>query len=242
MKKISFLPLLCISVLMTSCLILGSGCFDRGCTDPNAVNYDPNAEHDDGSCEYSSETKYATVTIFRYGDCFEGNTELYMDSEYQKTFTTSYTTDYPDCGLNSSDAVSFSLLLGTYHFTAYADSGAMWDFYVNMNSENACYNVALKCGGYAEGDGVSGRSGTGNLVVWSSFDFGNNIRVKINGSYRGSLRYFYNGDPGCGASGCLTIANVEPGTYTVSAENGTYTWTNFSVLVREGMCNSFELK
>ncbi len=225
-----------------SLLVLGSGCFDRGCTDPNATNYDPNAEHDDGSCEYASDTKYATVTLFRYGDCFEGNTELYLDGTYQKTFTTSFPTDYPDCGVNNSDAVSYTLLLGSYHFTGYADSGAMWDFWVNLNTEGECYRVALKCNGYADGDGVSQESGTGSLVIWSSFDFGNDIRVKVNGITRGSVRYFYSGVPDCGASGCVTLSHIEPGVYTVSAKNDVYTWDNFSVLVREGWCNNFELK
>ena len=29
-------------------------CIPKGCTDPNAINYDPNAQVDDGSCEYPS--------------------------------------------------------------------------------------------------------------------------------------------------------------------------------------------
>lgn len=242
MKMIFSFRTLLMMIMLMAAVTFNSACYEKGCTDPNAVNYDPDAERDDGSCEYGSETQYATVTLFRYGDCYEGNTELYLDSEYQKTFSTSYTTDYPYCGQNNSDAVSYTLLLGTYHFTAYADSGAYWDFYVNLNSADACYQVALMCGGYAEGDGVSLPSGTGNLVIWSSFDFGNEIRVKVSNSYRGRVRYFYNGEPGCGASGCVTIGHMEPGTYTISAENGTYTWNNFTVLVREDQCNSFELK
>lgn len=37
-----------------------------GCTDPNALNYDPNATEDDGSCEYEETILYITTTV-----CYE---------------------------------------------------------------------------------------------------------------------------------------------------------------------------
>jgi hypothetical protein len=221
-------------------LLLACACGKRGCTDPNALNYDPDATRDDGSCEY--EKQFATVTLYRLNDCYDGNVELYLDGVYQKTFTSYYNQTAPSCGTNNADAVSYYLELGTYHFTATSDSSENWDFYVTLSSANDCQMVALKCGGYAEGPGVSFVSGTGRLLIWSSFDFGTEVRVKVNNTYRGRLRSHYGALPGCGETGCLTLSGLTPGIYDIYATNGTYTWNNYSVLVRDGWCNSFELK
>lgn len=234
-----YIRFFCILIILVVNIIFLGSCWNKGCTDPNATNYDPDATKDDGSC--STEPKYATVTLFRYGDCFDGATDLYLDGTFQKSFT-SYVSSYPSCGSNSYEAVTFSLILGVYHFTAYSDSNVSWDFYVDLSSENSCYSVALMCGGYAEGDGVYYPGKRGNLVIWSSFDFGDEIRVKINGAYRGRIRYFYDGTPGCGYSGCVTVSNLSPGIYSIDADNGTYSWDDYSVLVRENMCNTFELQ
>ena len=41
--------------LIGSIAVFSSSCKRReGCTDPNAINYDSKAKHDDGSCEYSN--------------------------------------------------------------------------------------------------------------------------------------------------------------------------------------------
>jgi hypothetical protein len=244
MNKLLIFPfriLLTVSMIIIV-LITMDACQQKGCTDPNATNYDPEADKDDGSCVYNNQPQYAKVTLYASGDCFEGNVELYMDGYYQKTFYSPFPADAPLCSDNNSVAVTYDLLLGSYHFTAYSDSNNSWDFYVDLSSADACYLVALKCGGYAEGDGVSSPSGVGNLTVWSSFDFGNDISVKVNGIYRGKIRYFYTSVPGCGSSGCVTISNLTPGVYTIDAGNGTYTWSNYTVLVRDGWCNTFELK
>jgi hypothetical protein len=220
--------------------LLLDSCAERGCMDPNATNYDPDAESDDGSCVYDDQ--YAEVTIFRYQDCYDGAVELYLNGDYQHTFL-SHNDDYPDCGMNGADAVTYSLLLGNYHFTAYSDSNETWDFYVNLSTDDACDVVALRCGGVVEGDVAEYPQGQGNLIVWSSFDFGNNVQVWVNGIYRGELRSFSPGGvPPCGESGSVSVAGLTPGVYTIDAENGTYTWSNYTVLVREGWCNSFELR
>lgn len=219
-----------------------TSCGHKGCTDPSATNYDPDATRDDGSCVYG-DYQYAQVTFYRDDECFDGNLDLYLDGAFQKSFSANYGgTTAPSCGKNDYRTLTFELLLGEYHIKAYADSTQEWDFYINLKSENECYLVALKCGGYAEGDCVEFPDGTGSLTVWSSFDFSDEIRVKVDGYYKGRIRYYYTGVPSCGSSGCVTISNLDPGTYTISAENGTYSWNNYTVLVREGWCNSFELK
>jgi hypothetical protein len=235
------LLMLCMALLSLS-MVVFSSCVEKGCTDPNATNYDPDAEKDDGSCVYDDEPKYASLTIFRYGDCYEGAVDLYLNGSFQKSFTTYYGQSWPDCGSNGATAITYWLELGSYHFTAFSDSSNNWDFWVNLNAEDACYTVALKCGGIVEGDGVAYPSGTGNLTVWSSFDFGADLSVKVNGVYRGRVRDYSTTVPPCGETGSLSISNLTPGIYTIEAWNGTYHWNNYSVLVREGWCNSFELE
>jgi hypothetical protein len=229
-----------ILLLFITGIIMLDSCGQKGCTDPNATNYDPDATRDDGSCTYTS--KYATVTLYRYNNCYNGDVKLYLDGVYQKTFTNYYNNTSPSCGDNNSDAISYTLLLGNYHFTAYSDSNEVWDFYAGLWGENECYRIALKCGGVADGDGVSYPASTGSLVVWSSFGFGNEISVKVNGVYRGRIRSSCPTVPDCGETGCVSIGVLTPGTYSIDASNGTYNWNNYTVLVRDGWCNSFELK
>ena len=47
-------------ILLTFCFAIGS-CKKRGCTDPNAINYNADATKDDGSCEYGSNCLYTTI-------------------------------------------------------------------------------------------------------------------------------------------------------------------------------------
>src|SRR3989304_4056596 len=44
-----------ILILLGITFITTEGCRDKGCTDPIAINYDPDAKKDDGSCEYLTE-------------------------------------------------------------------------------------------------------------------------------------------------------------------------------------------
>ncbi len=49
-------------VILTASLLIGTvSCKKKGCTDTTAVNYDTNAEKDDGSCEYTTTTNTNTV-------------------------------------------------------------------------------------------------------------------------------------------------------------------------------------
>ena len=45
-----------------------------GCTDPAALNYDPNANNDDGSCTYCSDNNMTLVMNDSFGDGWNGNT------------------------------------------------------------------------------------------------------------------------------------------------------------------------
>lgn len=79
------------------------------------------------------------------------------------------------------------------------------------------------------------------LMVWTSSSKGGPITVKIDGDTYGTVTLYYtNGAPSCGANGCVT-ATVALGRHTISATNGTTTWSG-STDVLKGKCNTFELK
>lgn len=50
LKKFSAIQMLLLLGLVS---ILATGCKKEGCIDPNAINYDPDAKDDDGSCQYN---------------------------------------------------------------------------------------------------------------------------------------------------------------------------------------------
>ncbi len=61
------IPYLSLPILL--CLLMSS-CDDsiEGCTDPNSINYNPNAEKNDGSCSYPDETKKVVCFFFTDSD------------------------------------------------------------------------------------------------------------------------------------------------------------------------------
>jgi putative iron-regulated protein len=71
--------------LMACVLLLLSSCKERGCTDPNAANYNADAELDDGSCRYeglSDDLKmafrdnYAEIAFAVYDDAYRAALDL----------------------------------------------------------------------------------------------------------------------------------------------------------------------
>ena len=72
-----------VVTVLDAVLTPGSGL--PGCTDPNAVNYDPNATVDDGSCIICTGS-WVTLNMYdTYGDGWNGN-------EWSATSTTNGTT------------------------------------------------------------------------------------------------------------------------------------------------------
>lgn len=66
---------------------------------------------------------------------------------------------------------------------------------------------------------------TYTLTVWSNF-YGAPISVYINNSYEGQITSYYkNGNPGCSASGCVSVEFTSTGSYSYTASDGTHSWS-----------------
>lgn len=88
MKTINLLILTALS----GALVLSSCSKKEGCTDPNSLNYDPNAEKDNGTCVYSTPppTPTATtgsVTMHFHSSWESMSTDFHLDSIYTLTST-----------------------------------------------------------------------------------------------------------------------------------------------------------
>ena len=68
--------------------VLGNGCADiiEGCTDEDALNFNPEATEDDGACEYSIDCENGILNMNdSYGDGWNGNTLIINNVEYTLT-------------------------------------------------------------------------------------------------------------------------------------------------------------
>lgn len=71
--KLTYLTLIALGALITL-----SSCNRKGCTDPQATNYDENAKKDDGSCILDDTPSYATPTTYVFTDANGNNTVSYQ--------------------------------------------------------------------------------------------------------------------------------------------------------------------
>lgn len=63
-------------ILLAGTLVMTS-CKKKGCTDPNALNYDANAQKDDGSCEIDDSPSYTIPSTYNFTDGNGNNTVSY---------------------------------------------------------------------------------------------------------------------------------------------------------------------
>ncbi|MDC0257398.1 DUF4856 domain-containing protein [Crocinitomicaceae bacterium] len=73
MMKLTYLSLFLVAGALTF-----TSCKKKGCTDPTALNYDANAEKDDGSCEEDLGPIYSIPTTFTFTDANGNSTVSYQ--------------------------------------------------------------------------------------------------------------------------------------------------------------------
>lgn len=88
------------------------GCKKEGCTDPDSINYNPDAKEDDASCQYEGKEVFWYNQATADALIADGATALtyYVDGQVVGSSAASvYWTGAPDCGQSGSVTVTKAL-------------------------------------------------------------------------------------------------------------------------------------
>ena len=145
MKKIGFI----LSLVSLTMLLVVSACKREGCTDPDSVNYDPQANVDDHSCQYQGSVvfwynKATSDTLLAYD---AQSLTFYVDDQVVGSYATNvYFTSQPDCKTESVVKVTKDLGSAkskSYSYKVVDDDGyTWWQGNVNIDA-NTCLALQL---------------------------------------------------------------------------------------------------
>jgi len=187
-----------------------------GCTDPNATNYNVNAQVDNGTCQYA-------VTF--YFDENGPNAVVNINNQ-SANITANYQNGSPACGINATGCANFTLPVGSYPYTA-SSSLTSWNGTVVVNG-SGCQDVLLP-------------QSTGSVVFYNTTNYGV-VTVSINGASGQITSYITSGTPTCGFSGCATFDLPPNVSYNYTASNGNgVTWSG-SIIPTADQCSQVLLQ
>lgn len=118
-----------VFIIFLGILIIASACHTEGCTDPQSINYDPEASENDGSCKYKGEAIFWVDSSFNFIDIsifFTGKIIGVIDGYYSHE---------PACG--AEHGLSIKLDPGIYEFTAVDTLGATYTDTIHIRA-NGC--------------------------------------------------------------------------------------------------------
>ncbi|CAG5081475.1 hypothetical protein [Parvicella tangerina] len=87
-------------ILIAAISVLIFGCKRKGCTDPNAINYDASNKENDGSCTYSATISFwfDSITSVNFENQGIDMIEVFVENEsFFHTTTNTYLSSEPDC-------------------------------------------------------------------------------------------------------------------------------------------------
>lgn len=143
MKKIAFTLTLILS------LFIVYSCKHEACTKPEAINFDSNAEKDDGSCQFQSQVVFWYNQWISDSLTASGTDELtyYVnDISLGTAPTNQYWNDEPDCAL--STLIKFDVEMDShekaiYVYEVYNEANeVVWTGSINFFA-NECHKIAL---------------------------------------------------------------------------------------------------
>ena len=140
-----------MALVISAFAIMSSSCAkEKGCMDPESINYNPDAEEDDGSCEYQATIQFwydeATSEALLDGDV--SSLTIYVDNEIIGSYAASvYFTSDLDC--DEQSVVRSTKNLGksktkTSTYKVVDDYGEEhWSGTVTYDASKSCTSIKL---------------------------------------------------------------------------------------------------